>query len=634
MVVRLKRPRGYRNPGGFDRERYLIAAGIDAVGYVREVQSIQLLNTDKWSVDLFRSRISDFIAAGVKPTEKAALLQALLVGDTRNISSQQWELYKNTGTVHLLVISGLHIGLVAGGSYLLLMSAGRLFPGLSLRKRTRFVVVLALLLSFAYSLLAGFSLPTQRAWVMVCALMMSTVWGRQSSPLSRLRLAAAVVLTLDPLAAVSPGFWLSFGAAGVLLYIVCGRLGSGAYLKSKFASMIKIQLAVSLVLIPLLAFHFYRIPLGSSVINLLAVPFVSLLVLPLAMLSLLLSQMFAELGSQGLNAAGWLLLEGSFCLQIVADWVVTVWTPETVSPLAIGFALLGCGILLMPRAIPGRSLGVVFWLPMLTGYEQPLESPAFNVTVLDVGQGLSIHVETATHHLLYDTGPKFRSGFSAAQAAISPYLLNSGVRHLDKLIVSHGDNDHAGGIDYFRDNWEINQLITGSAKLDGTYSKCSVGQRWVWDGVIFTMLHPDSRAEAGADQLSENNRSCVLKIQSEFGSILLTGDIERETELRLSERYRYQLQADVLVVPHHGSQTSSQSEFIKNVQPNVAIVSSGFLNRFGHPHPKVVNRYRLQKSILINTADSGAIRLSFRSEYKKEPIISRYRYQNQRYWWD
>ena len=636
MVVRLKRPRGYRNPGGFDRERYLISSGIDAVGYVREMLDVRIPDKKELSVDILRSRVSGFIADGAKTTDRAALLQALLVGDTRAINSQQWILYKNTGTVHLLVISGLHIGLVAGGVYMLLLSIARLFPWVPLKIRIRYAVLGALLLAFGYSLLAGFSLPTQRAWVMVSALMISTLLLRKSSPFSRLWLAATVVLIMDPLAVVSAGFWLSFGAAWMLIYILSGRLGSGLNRDSRLTSLVKIQLAVTLVLTPLLAFHFYHVPISSSLVNLVAVPFVSLLVLPLAMVSLVFSYFFAEIGNLGLNAAGWLLVEGSRWLEVVDQQLTVLWTPKSVSPFAVGAALLGSVTLLMPRAIPGRSLGLVLWLPMLIGYERSIKAPEFSVTVLDVGQGLAIHVETARHHLLYDAGPEFKSGFSAAQAAITPYLLTSGVRRLDKVIVSHGDNDHAGGLGYLRKNWEIGQTMASSDKINGSFSDCRAGGKWSWDGVTFSILHPDQQILSGSRKMSENNRSCVLKIQSKFGSVLLTGDIEREVESELSRHYAEKLQSTVLVVPHHGSQTSSQSAFIKNVQPDIAIVSSGFLNRFGHPHPEILNRYRQHKSMIINTADSGAIRLYFRESAGNgtKPTVSRYRYAHKRYWWD
>ncbi len=623
LRVRLKQPSGYRNPRGHDRQRYLFAAGIDGLGYVREeLQSVRVPDR-RWSLDRLRAAVSAEIGHQVQNPARQSILQALLVGDRRGLSPEQWRLYRDTGVLHLLVISGLHIGLVAGGCYWLLISAARLFPRVSLRRRQAAAALLALMAALAYSLLAGFSLPAQRALVMVAALLLGTLFLRGVDTGRRCLLALSAVLILDPLAALSPGFWLSFGATAVLLYTLCGRLRPLA----SWRQLVRVQLAVMTVIVPISAWNFFQSALAAPLINLLAVPVVSLIILPLAMLSLLLTAVVPDAGGLGLRAAGWLLEQGSNWLALAELGIGYLWQPPALSLVGVALALAGSAILLMPAALPGRWLGVLCWLPLLLGQDRRPGEGEFRATVLDVGQGLAVYVETARHNLLFDTGPGYRSGFSAAEAVILPFLRGRGHRRLSRLVVSHGDNDHAGGLGALRNQIGIDELITGSEKLGGDLSRCRRGQQWFWDGVRFRVLHPPD-----GGWRSENNRSCVIRIDSPAGSMLLTADIEAEVEAELLARNPGALSSDVLIVPHHGSLSSSGGKFIDRVGPSIAVISSGYRNSFGHPHPQVVARYRQRGVRLLNTADTGAVRFSFVDD--RGPEVTVWQQQYGRYWWN
>ncbi|MEH6814193.1 MAG: DNA internalization-related competence protein ComEC/Rec2 [Motiliproteus sp.] len=624
MVVRLKRPHGYRNPGGFDQERSFLSNAIDALGYVRTLESTTTALSASAGFSKFRQGTADYISRQVDDPLQASLLQALLVGDKRGISSQQWQLFRDTGTLHLLVISGLHIGLVSAGVYLLLFNLGRAAPALSLTSRIRAAAIAAMVAALVYSLMAGFSLPTQRALVMITVLLSGWLLKRRPGAFSRLWVALSAVMVLDPLASLSAGFWLSFGAAGTLIYLLSGR----HRLPAALTLMVRMQLAIFMVMTPLLAYQFFQVSLIAPLINLLAVPFISLLVLPLAMLSLVCGAISSSFSGFGLICAGWLLEQGYYFLVWIDALAGLQWYPPPQTVIAVVLALCGSMVVLLPKAIPGRKLGFVCWLPLLIGVDQPRQLEEFEVTVLDVGQGLAVYVETRNHRLLYDTGRRFNSGYTVAQSTIRPFLASSGVTTIDGLVISHGDIDHAGGSDFVQDSYVPAFVLSGSGKqIINNSMPCREGHSWVWDDVLFRFLHP------GDDIYDkENNRSCVLQIISPNGSILLTGDIETKVEVDLVRRYGEKLKVDVLVAAHHGSKTSTSNEFLEHVNPSVVLASSGFRNNFGHPHPRVVQRIKKQGIGFFNTAVSGALIVDVQ---RHMPItISEFTQQRGRYWWD
>ncbi len=634
LLVRLKRPHGFVNPSGFDYALYLLSRGIDASGYVRSPPIIispsdsRRLNPipinqrlpevdytgrlDRWRSDLVE-RLRLQLTASPKHPVASSLIAALLVGDKRGLDDDIWQTLRDTGTAHLFVISGLHIGMVAGFCYATVFWLGRLRPQFRFRHRQIAASLCAIIGSGIYAVLAGFGLPTQRAWVMVCALMLSLIGWRSMTPSQRLWLAVAAVLIVEPLAVRQAGFWLSFGACAVLVYAFAGGIGRVSPLRQ----LLWAQVAIVLGLTPWLLQLFSQWPPLAPLVNLIAIPLVTLL-LPLLLLDVLMLALWPAVGS-------WLLIKlgkgfewGWQGLDWAAQQISAVVVSAPISWWMLLLALLGGLWLLLPPAVPGRWIGTLLWLPLLWPSSSAPPEGGFRVTVLDVGQGLSVLVETRKHRLLYDTGPRYRSGFNAAEAAVVPFLHGQGIRQLDRLIVSHADSDHAGGQAVIERLLQVDQTLTGSQKITAD-QLCQAGQQWRWDGVSFMFMHPDKPALTGLDTTNENNRSCVLKIDNGLQSVLLTGDIEARVEQQLVNRYGKQLRASTLVAAHHGSRSSTTDVLLQQVDPERVLISSGWRNRFGHPHPAVVQRIKRPNAdqrprILLNTATDGAIRIDIGSD--------------------
>ncbi len=608
LSVRLKRPHGFVNPGGFDYPLYLFSQGIDASGYIRtgrQTRPPQKLaaaaltgQIDRWRADRLR-----LLQQQQLPPQVQALLAALLVGDKRGLDDATWLTLRDTGTAHLFVISGLHIGMLASVCFGLVYGVGRLLPQLRYRYRLQAAAISAILGAGVYALLSGGGVPSQRAWVMVCAVMLSVIGFRRMTPTQRLWLAATAVLLIEPLAVRQPGFWLSFMACAVLIYAFAGVLGRVRFIRQ----LLWAQVAIAIGLTPGLLFMFYQWPPLAPLINIIAIPLVTLL-LPVALVALLLLGIWPLLAAALLSGLAQLLEWG---------WQALTWSQDLISPLpmsapaplwAVAMALLGSMWVLLPRAVAGRWWGLLLWLPLLVPQPERMEKGAFKLTLLDVGQGLSVLLETQHHRLLYDTGPRFRSGFSAAEAAIVPYLYSQGIRQLDRLLISHADSDHAGGQAVLESELHITATLSSSARID-PQQRCRTGGAWRWDGVEFTILHPDYDEGPGDSAQSENNRSCVLQIDNGQHRVLLTGDIEAPVERLLVDRYGAALRSATLVASHHGSRSSTTDLFLDQVQPQRFLISSGWRNRFGHPHPEVVARIDTRQIELFNTATQGAIQL-------------------------
>ncbi|MEH6823471.1 MAG: DNA internalization-related competence protein ComEC/Rec2 [Motiliproteus sp.] len=617
LQVRLKRPHGFVNPGGFDYPLYLFSNGIDASGYVRAGRldtPPQRLDDARISgrVDRWRAEKIELLRQQQLPSQIQALLAALLVGDKRGLDEATWKTLRDTGTAHLFVISGLHIGMLASLCFGLVYGVCRLRPQWRYRHRITAAALSAILGSGAYALLSGWGVPSQRAWVMVCAVMLSLIGFRAMTPGQRLWLAATAVLLIEPLAVRLPGFWLSFAACAALIYAFSGHLGKVGFIRQ----LLWAQIAIAIGLTPWLLFLFQQWPPLSPVINFIAIPLVTLLV-PAALVAMLLLSIWPTVGAGVLLGLAQLLDWGWQALT----WVQYLLAPiPTIGPAplwAVLLALFGAMLLLLPRAVAGRWIGLILWLPLLLPQPNSPEEGAFNLTLLDVGQGLAVLVQTQQHRLIYDAGPRFRSGFNAAEAAIVPYLNSQGVRQLDRLLISHADSDHSGGQAVLESELQIEQTFTGSDKIDAQ-GLCRAGQEWSWDGVVFRILHPDD-----VQGLSENNRSCVLQIDNGRHRVLLTGDIEAEVEQLLVERYADALQAATLVASHHGSRSSTTEAFLDRVSPQRVLISSGWRNRFGHPHPEVVARLLERQVESFNTATQGAIQLKISASGETEVLVAR-----------
>lgn len=616
LTVRLKRPHGSINPRGYDFEAWLLQNGLRATGYVRSQTSCHRLTgfvpgPTNW-INRLREQIRQRFETRFADPAASALLTALVVGDQRAIPAAQWQAFRRTGITHLVSISGLHVTMVAGLVHGLLFFFWRRQPALVLRvPAQRAAAAAGLLAALFYSLLAGFAVPTQRTLYML-AVVAAALWsGRITSLPHVLTLALGVVLLLDPWAVLAPGFWLSFGAVAVLLYIGSGRLAEGHWLRVWGQS----QWAMSLMSIPALLMLFQQFSIVSPLANALAIPLVSLIITPLALLAAIPGLEFL------LQPAGWLVQLLLHFIDALAALPWASWQQQAPPAWAWLLGLMGGLWLLLPAGFPARWLGLVVLLPAVLVLP-PRPPPGSSwLTVLDVGQGLAVHVQTAQHDMLYDTGPRYSTTATAAERVLLPYLQAQGVRHLHGLIVSHSDNDHSGGLQALLANLPVGWLLSSyaeerlSAADRAVRLRCREGQRWSWDGVGFEILHPPAEQYDWKAQKT-NDLSCVLKMTTTAGRVLIAGDIEARSERALLARFPERLSAAVLVAPHHGSKTSSTAEFIQAVGAQTVIFTVGYRNRFGHPHPAVVERYQASGAHLQRSDESGALLLRPRDEMR------------------
>jgi len=623
FTVRLKPPHGTLNPGGFDYERWLFTEGIGATGYVRPFPKPVLSGRDTpWSsIAVWRQTISDRLSSLPGEREHLALLKALTIGDGSGITQQQWDIFRKTGTTHLVVISGSHIGLVAGLVYLLTLRFWA-WTGYLAWSPQKVAALAAVLAGVGYAGLAGFSVPTQRAVVMLAMLMFAIIRQRNIQPFNTLAVALLAVLVFDPFAVLSPGFWLSFLAVAVIVYAVAGRLGKSGY----FAEAVRINGVTSLGLAPLLLFFFQQVSICAPLANFIAVPVISLLVVPLALFSVLLMLVFQPAAEPLFFVLNKLLQGLYWLLERLAILPFATLNHPQPSYWALAFAVPGILILLAPRGMPARWAGLVMLLPLIFTEPEKPGTGDIKLSLLDVGQGLAVAVQTAGHWLVYDTGAKFSADSDMGQSVIVPFLRLHGVAKLDLLIISHGDNDHIGGAGSLLRDIPADEVLTSVPGQLRDYApvECRAGQSWDWDHVRFTVLSPGPASPA-----SDNNRSCVLKIDAEHGSVLLTGDIEADAESWMLKTYPQQLKSDVLIAPHHGSHTSSTLAFLQAVQPDTVLIPAGYRNPFGHPHQDVLRRYRHINANWFNSADSGAITIQVD---KNAIAVQRQRDIEARYW--
>ena len=631
LRVRLKRPNGFMNPGGFDYEGWLFSQGVRATGYVRGAQADdenrRLLPASGQFVGRLRQFLRDGINEALAGQPQAGLVTALAVGDRSAIDDAQWDTLIRTGTNHLMAISGLHVGLVAGLALFLARWLWGRSPRLALRWAAPKAGALAALLAAAlYAALAGFAVPTQRALVMVAVVMTALILQRQTRPSSLLALALLVVLAIDPLAVLAPGFWLSFTAVAAILLGLSGRVGGAR----GWRGWGRVQWVVALGLLPLLILLFQRASLVAPLANLLAVPWVSLLTVPLTLLGSLLWLLIPALGEGLLALAAWSLSALWWLLEGLGDWRFAQWSTALPPAWAVGCATVGVLLLILPRGLPGRRLGVLWLLPLLVARPAPLPQGEAEFTLLDVGQGLAAVVRTREHTLVFDSGPRFASGFNTGEAVIAPFLRWQGVTGLDLLLVSHGDNDHIGGATALAAEFPPARVLSSVPRRLVTLGAepCQGGSEWRWDGVRFELLHPAADYAGGARR--DNNRSCVLRVTAGTARVLIPGDIERPAEDHLLATRPEDLAAELLVVPHHGSRTSSGEAFIDAVAPRFALFPVGYRNRYGFPKADIVARYRQRGIRLLDSASHGAIR--FRLGPHGARLEETYRQSARRYW--
>lgn len=615
LTLKLKRPHGFMNPGGFDYEGWLFQQGIGATGYVRSGENRRLERASPLSLVALRQRLGERIAGALEGEgAHAGVLSALAIGHRADIARAQWAIFTATGTSHLIAISGLHVGLVAGFALLL----GRWLwsrCGWSLRRFPAPLAGawLALGAATGYAALAGFSIPTRRALVMVAVAMLALLLRRRVAPSRGLALALALLLIFDPVAVLSPGFWLSFAAVALLLF---GLMGGGR--AGVWQAWGRAQWLVAVGLAPLLVVWFGQLSLAAPLANIVAVPWVSVAVVPLALAGTLLSPLWESGGARLLLLADYAMGELWPWLAWLAEQPWARWRAPSPPPVAWGLALLGSLLLAAPRAVPQRWLGAVLLLPMVTFSPSRPEPGAYRFTLLDVGQGLSAVVETRRHVLVFDTGPRYAGGFDTGWAVVEPYLRERGIEAVDRLVVSHGAGDHEGGVASLLQRFAVAEVVGG-----GRFATrpCIGGESWRWDGVDFRVLHP-----ARDDRFTGNDASCVIQVRAAGGSLLLTGDLEAPGERALLSRWGDALGGELLQVPHHGSKSSSSQAFVDAVSPDYALFAVGHRNRFGFPRPEVAERYVAAGSTLVESAASGAVIIDV-GERISEPLHWRRREQ-------
>lgn len=619
MNVRLKRPLGVLNPGGRDFERSALAMRIAATGYLREPGDARQLQHGR-GVDRLRDRVSARIAQAL-PDGQGRFVQALAVGDTRNIQDSDWEILRATGLTHQIAISGFHVGMVGGLGALLMSALFRLFPDWGRRlPRPQAVALAAMVSAFGYTALAGFALPTVRTWLMIAVVLCARLLRRPQSGRESFALALLTVLLFDPLSVLAPGFWLSFAGVGWLIWCL-PQSHDGGHLRN----FLQAQGVAVLGLLPLTIWFFGQASIPGPVANLVGVPVISLCVVPLSLLGLLLSTLSAGAADISWRAAAYVMDWLWRVLEAMAGWPgSTMWLAEP-GFVAMGLACVAAFWLLLPRGTPGRGLACVLFLPMLWPERNPPAPGQVDVQVIDVGQGLSVLVRTRSHNLLFDAAAASPRGLDMGEAAVVPTLHALGVSRLDTLLISHGDNDHSGGMKAVLRSYPGVRVLGVEGWARPGMGLCQATQAWQWDGVNFTVLHPPPLFP-----YLRNDSSCVLRIEAGGKVALLPGDIGRQVEARLLNAHPGALQSELLLVPHHGSLTSSSVPFITGVAPRWAVVSAGAENRFALPRAEVVERYSRAGSTVLNTATSGSI--AFRLDASGAQLVSARRFDRPRYW--
>ncbi|MBK7649234.1 MAG: DNA internalization-related competence protein ComEC/Rec2 [Betaproteobacteria bacterium] len=625
FTVRLKRPHGNANPGGFDYEAWLLERDIRATGYIRQ-NPPQRIAEMVWRPDYAIERLRFAIRASfarILPEEIypwAGVLVALTIGDQKAIQGELWTTFNRTGTTHLMSISGLHVTMVAALFGWLVSFGWRRVPTLALRLPAQKASLLAACFgALAYSLLAGFAVPAQRTLYMLLVAAAALLSGRIIAPSRVLALALLTVLLIDPWAVLAAGFWLSFGAVAALLYIGAASVGERQGWAGRIRAWGVVQWAATLASLPILLMVFQQFSLVSPLANAVAIPVISFIVTPLALLGAVLP--WWPILALAHQVMAWLM--------VFLDWCATwpVWLAPA-PPLWAGMvAGIGVAVCLLPRGVPGRGLGAVLLFPALFWpIQKPPEGDAW-IDILDVGQGLASVVRTREHTLIYDPGPLYSAESDAGQRVVVPYLRALGISHVDMLMVTHRDTDHSGGTSSVQAALAVDEVRSSVAGLAG--QRCIAGQRWMWDGVAFEVMHPS--ADGYAVDAKPNHVSCVLMVEAGGRRMLLTSDIEAPDEAALLQRYPGGLKADVLLMPHHGSKTSSTLPFLQAVNAPVTVIPVGYRSRFGHPKAEVLARYEAMGAKIWRTDLDGAASVVLGANGVG---VSGWRHERRRYWFE
>jgi competence protein ComEC len=640
--VRLRRPHGSLNPGGFDYEAWLLERNLRATGYVR-LADVPPRRIDEWVwraaplADRARDLLRERLQRQLQGARYGGVISALVLGDQRAIPESDWALFNRTGISHLVSISGLHITMIAGLAAFAIGALWRRMPRLlALAPVQTAAAIGAVVTALAYCLLAGWGVPAQRTFLMLAIVALAFVLRLATRPALTLALAAAAVCVLDPWAVIAPGFWLSFGAVAAILLALHGRVAPAAGWRFKLREAGRVQLAVTLGLVPLTVALFQQVALVSPLANAVAIPVVSWLVTPLALIGAALVCLPAPLDSFAvpmITLAHWLFEQ----LALLLAWLVAVpWSGITAPaphPITLALALVGTTWLLAPPGWPQRWLGAVWLAPL---FVWPAPRPAADelwLTAIDVGQGAAVLAQTHEAAVLFDAGPRYTPQANAGDRVILPLLRHQGVERLDLLIVSHLDIDHSGGAASILRALPVRRLWTSIDPAHPTVAGAASAQRCV-DGQTLDLgqlhvrvLRPVASDYAG--ERSTNAMSCVVAVRFGAHRILLTGDMPAREEGELTAR-QPDLKATVVAAPHHGSRHSSSAKFVDATTPAWVVFQSGYRNRFGHPAPEVVERYENAGAKVVRTDHFGAVRWRLRGD--GAATFEAWRRDHRRYW--
>jgi competence protein ComEC len=685
LLVKLKRPRGFVNPMGFDYQGYLLSQRISATGYIKiSDKNKKLANKcinlsfNLLAVACVRDKLNTLLVENFSESKVLGLLAGLLIGEKNRITNSQWQTLKDTGTIHLLAISGLHIGLAAAMGYclgkffmkfiqLIMSRFSQSLIFLNLLSNCRWLPsLISMLFAVTYSLLAGFSLPTQRALIMLSVFHLGLWCSRNVRPWSLFVTALLGIALVDPLAIYSQGFWLSFLAVGALVLVFNGYVFDSNLLAKKSSDndfflvvhrfyyfinrclrgFLKAQWSVVIGLVVPSIILLKGVSGLGFIANFIAIPLVTLITVPLLLLSLLLMPVASSAAVVAIDLANTSIEILFFMLQYLQGYGVNFWDVYIGDPtyLSILIASVGIVYLLLPRGIPVRWLGVFCLIPLLFSERDEF---LLKVTAFDVGQGTAVIVETPNSELIYDTGKKYSDSFNIGEHVLAPYLKNKKRQDVDRLMISHNDLDHAGGVEGLLKTITVKKIYAGELNKNPQLNarQCVAGQQWRLNNIHFAVVWPTleyikatqvKSAEINATQagvlINSNNLSCVLLIRYQSTSILLAGDIEKSIEKRLIKRQLIPKNINVLLAPHHGSQTSSHKDWIDYLSPEYVIFSTGYKNSYGHPHKKVIARYKANNATLLNTATDGAITVVI--DVNNALRVNRGRWVNRHYWHD
>ena len=646
FTVRLKRPHGTMNPGGYDFEAWMLERNLRASGYVRTgrstapaTRSHTMVWTPHYAIERARSNLRAQLQAKLEGKRYGGVLLALVLGDQRAISDADWTLFNRTGIGHLVSISGLHITMIASLIGLIIGATWRRSPVLLARAAAQTAAVVGGLIgAFLYALLAGWGVPAQRTVVMLATVGLAWLWNSRIGAGTSLAMAAALVCLIDPWAVLAPGFWLSFGAVAAIVWVVQGRpLPTASFrLRPVLHAAARIQIAVTLSLIPATVLLFHQLSIVSPLANAVAIPVVSWAVTPLALIGAALATLPPPVSLLAAPVLG--VADAIFAIvAALLEWAASfAWAnvPVATPPLTL-VVLAGVGVawLLAPPGWPLRAVGIVAILPMFVWPpSRPAENEAW-VTVLDVGQGSALLIETKEHAWLYDAGPRYSADTDAGERLILPYLRHRGIGALDGLIVSHLDNDHSGGAASILRAVPVRRVVssiaTGHPALNARTDvhRCEAGMRWSAGPLTFAVLHP-TRADYDVKRPT-NSMSCVVLITSGATRLLLTGDVPMADEIAMLAR-QPELRAEWLAVPHHGSRSSSGELLLDTLGARFAVAQAGYRNRFRHPDVDVVARYRARQIPFFRTDHAGALQWRFAAD--GSTTVTSARQTQPRYW--